>query len=103
MSEIVERWRLECKEWLDLQSAADLLRETKNDVLSQIISRQDGKSHAEKDRRARCSADWHDFRNQMIDAEDKARRAKMRMKYHQMQFDAWRSHNANARQERSSY
>jgi hypothetical protein len=103
MSEHVEKWRLRCVEWLDLQKAADLLRETKNDVFAQITSSQPGKSNAEKERHARCSTEWEDFRNQMIDAEHKARVARMRLKYEQMCFEAWRSEGANARKERDRY
>ena len=103
MSEHVEKWRLRAAEWLDLQKAADLLRETKNDVFAQITASQPGSSNAEKERNARCSTEWEDFRNHMIDAEDKARRAKFRVTYEKMCFEAWRSEGANSRKERSMY
>lgn len=103
MSEHVEQWRLQAAEWLDLQEAADLLRETKNDVFAEIKSGMEGKSEAEKDRLARISQDWKEHRNKMLKAEAEARRAKMRLKYVQMKFDAWRSEGANARQERARY
>jgi hypothetical protein len=32
MNELVEKWRIRAAEWLDLQEAADILTETKNDV-----------------------------------------------------------------------
>lgn len=100
MSAEVERWRLRAAEWLDAQEAADLLRETKNDVFAEIKSRQDGSSEAERDRLARTSKDWTEFRNAMIEAESKARRLRMRMKYEEMMFDAWRTQAANDRQEK---
>ena len=103
MSEHVERWRLRAAEWLDLQSAADLLRETKNDVFAQIASSMPGSSNAEKERNARCSTEWEDFRNKMIDAEDKARRARMRVKYEDMRFREWQTNSANSRKERDKY
>lgn len=103
MSEHVERWRLRAAEWLDAQSAADLLRETKNDVFAEIKSRMDGKSEAERDRLARVSQEWKDFRNKMIEAESEARRLKLRMKYEEMLFDAYRTEAANSRQERQRY
>lgn len=101
MLEELEKWRIAASEWLDLQEAADLLRETKNDVLAEIVSGQEGSSHAEKERRARISQDWKDHRNKMIEAESKARRAKMRVKYADMMFEAKRTENANARAELS--
>ena len=103
MMEEVEKWRVAASEWLDLQEAADILRETKNDVLAEITSRQPGNSHAEKDRNARISDEWKTFRTNMLEAEAKARRSKLRVKYADMCFDAKRSENANARAERSKY
>lgn len=100
MFDTLEKWRIAAAEWLDLQEAADILRETKNDVLAEITDNQDGSSHAEKDRRARLSKDWRDHRSNMLTAEAKARRAKMRVKYQDMKFNAERTANANARAER---
>lgn len=103
MSAIVEKWRLRAAEWLDAQQAADLLRETKNDVFAEIKSKQNGSSEAERDRLARVSADWKSFRNEMIEAEAQARRLRLRMKYEEMMFDAWRTEAANQRQEKGRY
>lgn len=103
MSEQVERWRLRAAEWLDAQEAADLLRETKNDVFAEIKSKQNGSSEAERDRMARTSTDWRDFRDSMIKAEGHARRLRMRMKYEEMMFDAWRTQAANDRQEKARH
>jgi hypothetical protein len=103
MNDHVERWRLRASEWLDAQQAADLLRETKNDVFAEIKSRQDGRSEAEKDRLARLSNDWKDHRNKMIEAEANARRLRLRMKYEEMMFDAWRTGEANKRRELAKY
>lgn len=100
MNEIVEKWRLRAAEWLDLQEAADILTETKNDVFAEIKSVQNGSSEAEKERMARLSPEWKAFRDNMLDANAKARRARMRVKYESMMFDAWRSENANSRTER---
>lgn len=103
MSEHVERWRLRAAEWLDAQQAADLLRETKNDVFAEIKSKQNGSSEAERDRLARTSSEWRSFRNEMIEAEAQARRLRMRMKFEEMQFDAWRTEAANNRKEQGRY
>lgn len=100
MFDTLEAWRVAAAEWLDLQEAADILRETKNDVLAEITHRQDGSSHAERDRRARLSHEWKDHRTKMLEAEAKARRAKLRVKYQDMKFNAERTANANARAER---
>lgn len=103
MFEEVEKWRIAAAEWLDLKEASELLRETKNDVLAEITSRQDGNSHADNDRRARISQEWKDHRNKMLLAESDERRSKMRLKYADMCFEAKRSENANARAELSKH
>lgn len=94
-----ERWRLAAAEWLDKQDAADLLTETKNDVLAEITSRSDGKSHAEKERNARSSAEWREFREAMVKAQAEARRAKFRVQYAKMQREDWLNGAANKRAE----
>ena len=101
MFDELERFRLAAKKWSDLQDAADILRETKNDVLAEITSKQEGKSHAEKERAARVSDDWKEHVAKMLEAESKARHAKLAMKYYDMKFNAERTANANARAERS--
>lgn len=103
MSERVEKWRLAAAEWLDAQEAADILRESKNDVLAEIVSDMDGNSHAERDRLARISDRWKEYREKMVKAEAYARRLRFRVKYEQMIFDAWRTEAANNRTERKSY
>ena len=103
MNDLVESWRLRAAEWLDLQEAADILRETKNDVFAEITSDMEGTSHAERERKARPTDRWRRFRDSMIKAESQARRARLRVKYENMKFDAWRSENANARTERGQY
>lgn len=103
MSEHVERWRLRVDEWLDLQKAANLLREVKNDVFADISHKAEGKTNAEKERNARRSTGWREFRDSMIHAEDKATRARMNMKFEEMQFQAWQTKSANERKERSRY
>ena len=99
MFEELEKWRLAAAEWLDLQEAADILRETKSDVFAEIASLQDAKSEAEKQRIARISEQWKTHRDKMLRAEADARRSKMRLKFAEMMFEAKRSENANARAE----
>lgn len=103
MMEEVEKWRIAAAEWLDLQEAADVLRETKNDVFAEITAASEGKTNAEKERNARLSERWNEFRTAMLKAEADARRSRFRMIYADKVFEAKRSENANARAERSKY
>lgn len=102
MLEQVERWRIAAAEWLDAQEAADLLRECKNDTFAEIVDHQDGTTNAEKERQARLSPEWKEYRTKMIDAESHARRLRLRVNYQKMRFEAMRSENANARTERTA-
>lgn len=101
MSELVEKWRIAAAEWLDLQNAADLLDDTKHDVFAEIVESMEAKTTAEKERQARLSARWREFRDKWIEAKQEARRSKFRVKYAEMLFDSWRTDNANARAERA--
>ena len=103
MDDLVEKWRLAAADWLDLQEAADLLRETKNDVFAEITAGSEGASNAEKERNARLSQEWKTYRDKMLRAEADARRAKFRVTYADKQFDAARTAAANARSERGKY
>tara|TARA_R110002012_G_C11579444_1_gene605232 strand:- start:531 stop:848 length:318 start_codon:yes stop_codon:yes gene_type:complete len=103
MHEQIEQWRIEAEKWLDLQKAADLLRGTKNDVFAEMTSKMDGSSEAEKQRLARVSPEWKAFRDSVVEAEAKARQAKMLSKYADMKVWAANSENANARKERGQY
>ena len=99
MSTFTEKWRLAAADWLDLQDAADLLTGSKNDVLAEITSRSEGNSHAEKDRNARCSQEWRDFRTKMTTADSAARRAKLRVQYAKMEREDHMNAEANKRAE----
>lgn len=103
MSEHVEKWRIETAKWLDAQEAADILRETKNDVLAEMMAHTDGSSQAERERLVRCSAAWKEHVAKIVEAEALARRLKMRMKYEDMKWNTWRTENANGRNEKARY
>lgn len=94
-----ERWRLAAAEWLDLQDAADLLRETKNDVFAEIVARSLGSTNAEKERNARLNVEWQEFRTALVKAEAEARRAKFRVTYAKMKREDWLNGSANKRAE----
>lgn len=99
MFEELEKWRIAAAEWLDLQEAADILEDTKNDVFAEICSGMDANSEAEKQRLARISDRWKQHRKEISEANNKARRARFRVKYADMAFEAKRTENANARAE----
>lgn len=101
--EVVEKWRVRADEWADAKDAAEILRETKSDVLAEITSTMNGKSHAERERLARVSERWKEHRTAMLDAERKERRAKIVMTHADKYYEAIRTENANARAEMGKY
>ncbi len=103
MTELVEKYRLACAEWLDKQKAADILEDTKKIVFAEICSGIDASSEAAKSRLAMISQDWKDHTAKTSEANHEARRARMIVRLRQMEFDAWRTEAANSRNERGNY
>ena len=103
MSEHVERYRLACRAWVDKQKAADLLEDTSKIVFQEIASGIEASSEAAKNRLATISADWKDHMAKTTQAKHEAREARMAVKIREMEFSAWQSENANARNERRQY
>lgn len=100
MAEHAEKWRLAAEDWADKKTAADLLTETKNDVLAEIEASIDAKTKAEKERQARLSDRWKEFRGKMLEAQAAERKAKVYKDYMSMRFNEWQTKNANYRQEK---
>lgn len=99
MFKAISEWEGYVSDWLDKQEQADILREAKNDRLAEVVTKQNGGSHAERDRQARISNEWKDFRTGMVEAENIARRAKFRMKRAEYMIQAVQDANASQRKE----
>lgn len=97
--EAVEKWRIAAETWADAKDAADVLRETKNDVLEEIKSTINAGSNAERERLARTSERWKEHRSAMLEAERKERRTKLNMTLADKRYESIRTANANARSE----
>lgn len=99
MFKAITEWEVHVKDWLEKQEQADILREAKNDRLAEIVTKQSGGSHAEKDRQARISDEWKEYRTGMVEAENLARRAKFRVKRAEYGIMAVQDSNASQRKE----
>lgn len=97
--ELSERFRLAAEKWVALDSAANLLEETKSAVLSQMMARLGNipVSHAERD--VKSSEQWRDHVTKMVKAREAANLAKVQCEYIRMKFQEWSSANANKRAE----
>lgn len=95
-----ERYRIAAKEWVERESAASLLEETKSAVLSQMKNRCPEKTEAAKERAVKASEEWNEFVTGMVKAREAANLAKVKLKYMEMKYFEAQSADATARAER---
>jgi putative sterol carrier protein len=96
---ISEQYRLIAKDWVEKDSAANLLEETKSAVLSQMMARLGDIPVSHAERAVKSSEEWMDFITKMVRAREAANLAKVRCEFIKMKFSEWQSHNANKRAE----
>lgn len=94
-----EQYRLCAKDWVEKDSAARLLEESKTAVLSRMISEQGDMPHAHAERIVKASDEWHDWIKGMCDARTAANLAKVKLKYVEMKYFENQSANASQRAE----
>ena len=98
-----EQFRIVAKKWVDADSAASLLEETKTAVLAKMMSRQMGETGdttvSRAEMQVKASEEWHDFVQSMVKAREKAALLKVQLEYIRMQFSEWQSHAATRRAE----
>ena len=95
-----EQFRLAAKQWVSLNSAADLLEETKTAVLSQMMKRLGDIPVSHAEREVKSSPEWIDHVTKMVKAREAANLAKVKMEYLRMKFQEQSSAEASARSER---
>lgn len=96
---ISEQFRLVAKDWVEKDSAANLLEETKSAVLSQMMARLGDIPVSHAERSVKSSEQWMDFVTKMVRAREAANLAKVHCEFIKMKFSEWQSHNANKRAE----
>lgn len=96
---ISEQYRLIAKDWVEKDSAANLLEETKSAVLSQMMARLGDIPVSHAERTVKSSDEWMDFVTKMVRAREAANLAKVRCEFIKMKFSEWQSANANRRAE----
>jgi hypothetical protein len=98
-----EQYRLAAKSWCELDSAANLLEESKSAVLSQMINRQftnDPKIALNRaETNAKGSQEWKDYIIKMVKAREEANLAKIKVKWIEMRHREEQSVEASARAE----
>ena len=97
---ISERFRLVAKAWIEADSSARLLEETKSAVLSQRMKALGDLPAAHAERDVKASEEWADFIEKMVKARTQANLKKVQMEYLRMQFSEQQSFEATQRSER---
>lgn len=101
---IHELIRLAGEEWADLHAAACYREETKTRELSRLINDKRAEDPSLAHNRAEAlvkeSEEWAEIIRQMVEDRRIANRAKVKYDSLKIQFEYWRTRNANARTER---
>ena len=94
-----EQFRLVAKKWVDADSAASLLEETKSAVLARMMAGQGDMPVNRAELNVKSSEEWFEFITDMVKAREKAAMLKVQLEYIRMKFHEWQSHAANRRAE----
>ena len=96
---ISEQYRIAAKAWVDADSAARMLEESKTAVLSQKMKALGDVPAAHAERDVKASPEWHAWIKSMVEAKTAANLAKVKLEYIKMRFSEWQSTNADKRAE----
>lgn len=88
---ISEQFRLAAKDWVDKDSAASMLEETKSAVLAQRMAALGDMAVNRAEQIVKASQEWHEWIAGMVKARTAANLAKVRLEYIRM-----RSHEQNS-------
>lgn len=97
---ISEEFRLVAKAWVDAESAAHLLEETKSAALAQKMSAHGDMPVNRAELTVKASAEWHEHLGKIVEARREANLRKVQMEYVRMKFNEWQASDANQRHER---
>lgn len=94
-----EQFRIAAKDWVQKDSAASLLEETKTAFLAQKMKALGDMPVAHAEREIKASVEWDEYVKGMVEARTAANLAKVKMEYYRMRFMEWQSENATRRAE----
>jgi len=94
-----EQFRLAAEEWVDADSVANLLEETKGAVLSRMMAAYGDIAVSRAEMNVKASDAWMDHLQKMLAAREKAALLKVKVDYIKMRFQEWQSAEANNRAE----
>jgi hypothetical protein len=94
-----EQYRVIAKKWVEADSAANMLEETKSAVLSKMMADLGDMAVSKAEMQVKASEAWRDHITQMVDARSRASLLKVQLEYIRMRFMEWQSHAATRRAE----
>lgn len=96
---ISEEYRIVAKKWVDADSAANMLEETKSAYLSQLMLEHGDIAVSKAETLVKGSGPWRDYVEKMVTARKEANLLKVQLKYIEMKYHEWQSYNATRRAE----
>ena len=94
-----EQYRIIAKKWVDANSAASILEETKSAVLARKMLELGDMPVSKAEMNVKASDDWREFITGMVKAREKAALLKVQLEYIRMKFSEWQSLEATKRAE----
>lgn len=94
-----EQFRLSAKDWVDKDSAASMLEETKSAVLAQRMAVLGDMPVNRAEQIVKASQEWHDWITGMVSARTAANLAKVKLEWVRMKFSEQQSEQATKRAE----
>jgi hypothetical protein len=94
-----EQFRIVAKQWVDADSAANMLEETKSAVLSKMMLDLGDMPVSKAEMKVKASDEWREHVASMVQARERASLLKVQLEYIRMKFYEWQSFNATKRAE----
>ena len=94
-----EQFRIVANAYVDADSAASLLEETKSAVLARMMLSLGDMPVSRAEMQTKASPEWVEFVTNMVEARKKAAFLKVKMEYIRMKFSEWQSIEASKRAE----
>lgn len=94
-----EQFRLVAKRWVEADSAATLLEESKSAILAKLMADQGDMPVSRAEMNVKASEQWQDYIKSMVEAREKASLLKVQLEYIRMKFSEWQSYEATKRAE----
>ena len=96
---ISEQYRLKAQEWVDADSAANILEESKSAVMAQKMAGYGDIPVSKAELYVKSSQSWRDYLEAMVNARTKANHLKVEVEYIRMRYFEEQGMNANRRVE----